>query len=1685
MPVIMSGTPTAAPTCVAGPVQLVIYGVYPLQQQLNKDVTIRTAATYTSCSGSVLSTNLKYSWSVARTDGQSIPGCKSQSKDQTVFYIPKYTLAPGNYTFRVDVQRIDTVVAPVSRLVNVVVVSAGISANIAGGDVQSVRVGGFIALNAGSSADNDVEDSNAAATGLSFSWSCFQSRPMIYGNCSLMLAHDSTSSSIVYFAANSLSATVTEMVTVTVAKGNRFANKTITVNVVASSAALISISSMSPSGGKFVVSNKFAVTGKVSTQESCVASWNVSNSAGSFVITAGDGKLLSASKVSIGANVIGVELSFILAPFSLPEDVSLEFLLSCGAASASVTIITNSAPRSGYLTVSPTTGFAFETTFVLTASSWVDEDTPISYQFLVASDGLPLEVRRPLQTGSAMSALPAGSSVNDFNLLCLVRVFDSYGAMAVSSFNVTVKQIQPSLLTSVLTSQLTVNVTADVNGAKLAVALVTASLNVASCGDGGCSVEEISGRQGIRTSLLATLYAVSLTDVIDTISLMAMSTNLAAIMQTATEISDAGVVGAFSVVQSLLSVANASSVSLSEGSVASLLHTLNSVTLASIFLISVNGTKLSIVDTTSTVVSLVESCNSVILDSMLIGETSMTSTFDSFSTVLSRESINEENVTLTLPAAVGQAASSVTIPSAGSGDMKVSAIVTKAWAYGKNTSLISDAVSVSFANFYESPTTLSSATTLTSAVMDVIFMFQKNSGSMLSAVPSLYNFTRLCRYGEYSSHSYLCPDSGRTVAVNCTGALSVLTALCPGVVAATACASAAGNAVSCSVLGNTATNLTCKCAVGRWNRSGRRLGSGKSSMTGLTQIAVLADYVGEEFAATLETAATLNSAADLRKVLIVIVAFVVLWAAGFVTITSAAFRSKIDAPAHQAQKQSFERMKRYAQAARSPVAIGEYLTGYINEVFPSAFKDKPSLYCLFDELYRHHRYILLFSCSNDEKSDKNRVVTGVRLLTVQTMLMFLLAVFYDLQAPSDNGTCETFTTESTCLLKKSIIQVHTTYCQWLENPGSHQSACSYKEPSFDYLIILYVSVLISVATALVASPTDSLFAYLGAPTADIIKLNAVDAFTAKLMKRAKRASVSVSPLSAEPDTSAAKQQLGEVNFETRDFPESTRLAHALAVAATPALISKSQALMLRRIGCAATMKMKYDTHGNTENNGSSDDDNAGMSGSEDGTDNLSEGKLDSEVVSRRTIVGRVLFREDITVVKRFKELSRNIDVQRKALEENEVEEFDSSWGIDPTGEFVKRDLFTFTGYKRVDSAASIRNEMSDVESLSKNIGNSLKLATDQHIGLEILHLFVLDVLGRDTLAARIFKAKAAEDFFTVRVVTRRGKMLAWSGVVFLNLFFVYFTILKSFQKGSAWQRAFLIGTIVQIVVEVVFNETIECMWVNFMVPRLVSEEVNRAAFKMHLAVSQLCAPETVDSNYFLDAPAYLFVSTAVAKKFPNHLESMVVRAYQSHLPGMLADKWQFGPAARFNRSSMVRAATLMTAIFVSLQAAAASPFIIQRLVIRISQPWLLTGVIIAFAYLRTKPLLLSIVCFSTTLAAAGLVCYTMFRGRPRPKKVFADNRRNSHSMEVNSLDGDPGDRPVSAASIVMVDNEQSDWKPRKFSKVTFSLPECGRIVHSSEHAGSDGSVESVESVNVEDSEGPADYYSTVIREDSD
>lgn len=62
-----------------------------------------------------------------------------------------------------------------------------------------------------------------------------------------------------------------------------------------------------------------------------------------------------------------------------------------------------------------------------------------------------------------------------------------------------------------------------------------------------------------------------------------------------------------------------------------------------------------------------------------------------------------------------------------------------------------------------------------------------------------------------------------------------------------------------------------------------------------------------------------------------------------------------------------------------------------------------------------------------------------------------------------------------------------------------------------------------------------------------------------------------------------------------------------------------------------------------------------------------------------------------------------------------------------------------------DVGVRIRRELETVRKEAEEKIEKLQLATDVQIGMELLHVFILDLLGRDTVAAKVFLAKSEEE----------------------------------------------------------------------------------------------------------------------------------------------------------------------------------------------------------------------------------------------------------------------------------------------------------------------------------------------------
>jgi hypothetical protein len=848
------------------------------------------------------------------------------------------------------------------------------------------------------------------------------------------------------------------------------------------------------------------------------------------------------------------------------------------------------------------------------------------------------------------------------------------------------------------------------------------------------------------------------------------------------------------------------------------------------------------------------------------------------------------------------------------------------------------------------------------------------------------NFTTFCQTDDRGTYSYTCPGSEKVLTHRCRGVRGTLLSYCP--IMNTVCGSVdldTGALISegdftCKLVSMTAQAITCSCSPNPQRR--RRLNDQFLENTGLLTSVAITQYTAYEVGDTFAAAPELTSPQALQKALIVIVMFTLLWAGGLFLIFVCFIRQR------QLQQETMEKKLEDGRKAQqnsqnsSLEEVRERLVRYVDSVFPVIFYPGHLLLRLKDEIRRNHRYLMMFMLLEGELEGKKRLINGIQLLTIQSALMFLLALLYDLQQPQDDGSCPNFLTEHDCLNRKSIFDNQKTYCLWDNNPASGSTSCSFNNYSLSFKATIYIQVIVSVMSALIMRPLYYLFDILLAPNVDNIKAKLAEeaalksltnigqsrnSMIGRMTRRVGRVANSVASMIkfAQPKQVDPKEL---ENMPITLIPDEVEMVHNQAQA------------YFRKLTARSAM---YD-----ENSNQVDQPQSG---------NRMRFSMINKIRSRYSFLAGNNSNSTALASRKFDELRAAILKQRAELQPEEVAEFDRQWGLDNNGNFLSEadednSHSSRSSSASLDASRLIQKDLNIVEKESKEMLDRLHLAMDSHIGLEILHKFILDILGRDTPAAVIFGNKTEEDFRRTAVKTRTAKVFAAIAIFAANALFVYYSILRGYVKGTDWQKSYLIACLVQMMLEIYLFETIECVWINVFVPSLVSSEVQRVNNLLLTIINDLCTKVSMglkldnkDSSYSLNVPDYLFVSTRVANKHPNIMESMIIRAYHTHLPGELGRKWNGEENAkaswcsRMNHRGNVSLPTAMIgSLMLTLQFAAMTPFEWQKMFLRFVQPFFYGGLVLLGQDIVASPIYIAITAFVLFAVVAFLV-YSYYR----------------------------------------------------------------------------------------------------------
>jgi hypothetical protein len=1348
--------------------------------------------------------------------------------------------------------------------------------------------------------------------------------------------------------------------------------------------------------------------------------------------------------------------------------------MTCGSASASLTVITNGAPLPGLINVLPSKGNELTTLFNFAASLWSDPDQPLTYQFgfqsPVSLSNLVI-VSRSEQT-YASTTLPAGDLSRAGAVDCVLRVFDALGAYTDAQTTVTVV---PSAQSNLELLNLLRSGTGSVDSTKTVLAVASSVLNAVNCsaapnctslnrnscfrtsgqcgvclagfvGDAGdrnspcilpnstdalnlakscannctfhgscifvsrvtggeisrcalsdptceatCScVDQFSGefceidpvtlqrRREVRSNLIDTLGNLTALEDINRESVASWSANLYSLSIRPHEVSQRDASALAAIANTTLQQALA----LSVDSYADMLGVLQATdAVASLlrynynpndyrepdFNVSrsyVNNTAARFVPVVSTFADLVEGA-------MVLGENGTSLLYENFRLSVSLSSAAGVETVRALPLTTlellqGIDASSVQLRSNSSVStpsiaLKLISVYPRSYAMDTSDYVSTPIVLQVRAADGEA---LSPADYLT----DIEFTFQHNELQPQYERYVPHNFTSTCTARDDTEIAvHRCPDSGHIISHNCSRGAGVLVSFCPKPEAACARIELSTADITipsvCRVASANAAQTVCSCSINSARR--RRLAAPASTEqilgeSGSTDMMASTVYIASDFADTFQSARDFNSSGGAAAVYVVIVLLGALWVPG-VLVVGAEWATP--AAAHKQGKKNVKNTDRL----RNTLA-------YIESVIPRVFDSTaPPWQRLCAELLDHHTITQIFM----EQNCKSRRMAIGNILTGLTFALFLTAVFFDVSGPTDDGSCVEHTTVESCLHRGSPFDQNQRYCSWVQARDRAPYHCEYADAPMTTRSLFYMTVLTTILSSIASIPIDYLFSTLKAPTAQSLQGSKVSLALAAMAAGTRRISdvgaaairvtrriTRVTPLQSAPaQKSSVFTKLRTLQSErvlaNRDIPADLEEASELARESIAELEAQVSALQVQTQSASREMRSRsarLSMAARTRNSAKFDDDSAARP---------------AELVDADETVAAVT--EATTLL---------LDVVQQRLLMNDTaaatNEYDNQWGIkacaadgdseaayrvDPAAQQCIADAVVFS----TEKAAALKAELSNY--------------SVQHAGLEILHLFMLDLLGRDTVAAKVFQEKFGEEFSHARVVVRAQKYAAGAILLGLNAFFIYYILLKGFQEGLKWQYQYLFCCLVQLAVDLLLFETVECAWLNFSVPQFVHQEVVVAAGKL-IALTQLVAGQHSDletagtvatSKFFVNAPAHLFVSVKLAKALPQLLESLIVGSYSHHLPGEIRRTW---PHCRdyTNAADTPRAGWLpfprwaLRGMSASLLAFIAVPFAYQKVVLRLAQPVFYSGIgIVFYNIVHSTP---ALVVLSVALAAA-------------------------------------------------------------------------------------------------------------------
>jgi hypothetical protein len=247
------------------------------------------------------------------------------------------------------------------------------------------------------------------------------------------------------------------------------------------------------------------------------------------------------------------------------------------------------------------------------------------------------------------------------------------------------------------------------------------------------------------------------------------------------------------------------------------------------------------------------------------------------------------------------------------------------------------------------------------------------------------------------------------------------------------------------------------------------------------------------------------------------------------------------------------------------------------------------------------------------------------------------------------------------------------------------------------------------------------------------------------------------------------------------------------------------------------------------------------------------------------------------------------------------------WGLDAEGNFLTGPKDAVSLYEQVRNKLFKKEEVNVKEAVLMDLkrihdaareeGNALKEAhaPKYEIGKKLLFLFQCDLLPG--ISGKILELKGSRDSSKVKHVSFRAKVAAWAFLFLMDAGMLFYILLFALTQTGPRQNAWFQSFALWLVVEILLVSTAIVFITHILVPSLIMKDITQIKRRLMDNIrdfndkvnatgdkaTSVTSAEGAEGVSF-NAANYLFVSTRLAREFPELKESKIILQFSTPWP---------------------------------------------------------------------------------------------------------------------------------------------------------------------------------------------------------